>query len=178
MTLNANYPQRAMLLLLCGVADAQAVPAVPPTEIAVSPTPPSPSVTITTTAEKIETAHVQGHAPVRLLPADHVVAGDEVIYTLEVRNVGPAPVDDYTFTTAIPSHMVYVADSAVAPGADVSYSVDGGRSYDAPEKLMVHGANGKQRPAVAADYTHIRWIMRNRLNRGSMALARFRAVLR
>jgi uncharacterized repeat protein (TIGR01451 family) len=178
MLLNAMTPRRAIWLLLCGVANAHAVPAVPPGEIAVSATPPSASVTITTTAEKIETAHAQGQAPVRLLPADHVVAGDEVIYTLEVRNVGPAPVDDYTFTTAIPAHMVYVADSAVAPGADVSYSVDGGRSYDVPEKLTVHGANGKQRAAVAADYTHIRWIMRNRLKRGSMALARFRAVLR
>ncbi len=172
------HPPRLMSLLLCGVANAYAVPAIPPAENVVAPPPLSPSVTITTTAQKIKSASTPGHDPVQLLPADHVVAGDEIIYTLEVRNAGPAAVDDFTFTTPIPEHMVYVADSAVAPGADVSYSVDGGRSYDAPGNLKVHGANGKQRPAVAADYTNIRWIMRNRLKRGSMALARFRAVLR
>ncbi len=170
--------RRLLCLLLCGVANAYAVPAVPPAENVVSPPPFSPSVTVTTTAEKIKTAAAPGHDRVQLLPADHVVAGDEIIYTLEVRNAGPTAVDAFTFTTPIPEHMVYVADSAVAPGADVSYSVDGGRSYDTPENLTVHGANGKQRPAVAADYTNIRWIMRNRLKRGSMALARFRAVLR
>ncbi len=167
-----------MLLLLCGGASAFAVPAIPPTEIANAPPELKPSVTVTTTAEKLKTVHAPGHDRVELLPADHVVAGDEVIYTLEVRNIGASTVDAFMFTTPIPAHMAYVADSAVAPGADVSYSVDGGRSYDAPENLTVHGANGKQRPAVAADYTHIRWILRNRLKRGSMALARFHAVLR
>jgi uncharacterized repeat protein (TIGR01451 family) len=165
-------------MLLCGVATVYAVPAIPPTEIAGAQGPHAPSVTITTTAEKIKISHAAGRDRVQLLRADHVVSGDEVIYTLELRNVGPTAVDDFVFTTPIPEHMVYVADSAVAPGAEVSYSVDGGRSYDAPENLTVHGANGKQRPAVAADYTHIRWILRNRLKRGSMALARFHAVLR
>jgi uncharacterized repeat protein (TIGR01451 family) len=135
-------------------------------------------VTVTTTAEKIKTVHAPGHDRVLLQPAEHIVSGDEIIFTLAVRNAGPAAVDGYNFTTPIPTQMVYVAGSAVAPGADVSYSVDGGRTYDAPGNLTVHGANGKQRPAVAADYTDIRWTMRNRLKRGSMALARFRAVLR
>jgi uncharacterized repeat protein (TIGR01451 family) len=167
-----------MSLLLGGPVNAYAVPAVPPTEISNAPPALSPEVTVTTKAEKVATLHAQGGDRVRLLPADHVVAGDEVIYTLEVRNLGAMPVDGYTFSTPIPEHMVYVGDSAVAPGAEVSYSVDGGRSFAAPEKLTVHAANGKQRPAVAADYTHIRFVLRNRLKRGAMALARFRAVLR
>jgi hypothetical protein len=73
--------------------------------------------------------------------------------------------------------MSYVADSAVAPGAEVSYSVDGGRTFDAPENLTVHGPDGKERPAMAADYTHIRWVLKNRLKAGSMTLARFRATV-
>jgi uncharacterized repeat protein (TIGR01451 family) len=101
-----------------------------------------------------------------------------VIYTIEVRNEGPDAVDGYSFTSAVPEHMVYVADSGVAPGAEVSFSVDGGRSFDAPEKLTVHGADGKQRPARPADYTAIRWTLRNRLKSGSTVLARYRAVLR
>ena len=134
-------------------------------------------VTVTTTAELIQTRLVNGHETVKLLPADRLVGADLVIYTLEVRNGGTVGVDGYAFTSPIPQHMSYVADSAVAPGAEVSYSVDGGRTFDAPENLTVHGPDGKERPAMAADYTHIRWVLKNRLKAGSMTLARFRATV-
>jgi len=134
-------------------------------------------VTVTTTAELIETRVVNGHETVKLLPADRLVGGDMVIYTLEVRNGGTVGFDGYAFTSPIPQHMSYVADSAAAPGAELSYSVDGGRTFDTPENLTVHGPDGKERPAVAADYTHIRWVLKNRLKAGSMMLARFRATV-
>ena len=47
----------------------------------------------------------------------------------------------------IPEHMRYVADSAIGPGAEVSYSIDGGRSFDQPENLKVAGPAGAPRPA-------------------------------
>ena len=71
--------------------------------------------------------------------------------------------------------MRYVADSAVGPGAEVSYSVDGGRSFDRAENLKVPGKDGEPRPAVAADYTHIRWRLKNSLKANSVAFVRFRA---
>ena len=74
--------------------------------------------------------------------------------------------------------MVYVANSAVGPGAEVSFSVDGGRSYDKPDRLIVRGADGKARAAAPADYTNIRWILRDPLQAGSVAYARFCAVLK
>ena len=53
--------------------------------------------------------------------------------------------------------MRYVADSAVGPGAEVSYSVDGGRTFDmARESASCRAATASTRPATAADYTHIR----------------------
>ncbi len=72
--------------------------------------------------------------------------------------------------------MRYVADSAVGPGAEVSYSVDGGRSFDLPENLKVRDRkDGELRPALAADYTHIRWRLKNSLKANSVAFVRFRA---
>ena len=132
-------------------------------------------VTIETSAELVKTTIANGKVRIVLSPADRLVGGDEVIYTVEVRNRGTVGVDHYVFTSPIPAHMSYVANSAVAPGADVSFSVDGGRTFEHPENLVVHGADGKERPAAAADYTHIRWVLRNRLKAGSMTLARFRA---
>ena len=64
-------------------------------------------------------------------PADRVVPGDEVIYTLEIRNTGARSLPPPTVDYPVPEHMRYVADSAVGAGAEVSYSIDGGRSFDA-----------------------------------------------
>ena len=121
---------------------------------------------------------VQGHETTKLMPADRVVSGDWVIYTLEVRNTGSATAPAPTVTYPIPTHMVYVADSAVGPGIEVSYSVDSGRSFDIPEKLRVQDANGQLRPAAPADYTHIRWQLKNGLKGNSVAFVRFRAQVK
>lgn len=134
-------------------------------------------LSIKTTAELVKTTITNGKVRIELTLADRLVGGDEVIYTLEVRNGGTVGVDHYAFTSPIPQHMRYVPNSAVAPGAEIRYSVDGGQSFDTPENLTVHGADGKERPAAAEDYTHIRWVLRNRLKAGSMTLARFRAVV-
>jgi uncharacterized repeat protein (TIGR01451 family) len=110
-----------------------------------------------------------------LAPADRLVSGDWVIYTLEVRNTASTAVHTPTVTYPVPQHMSYVAESAVGPGTEISYSVDGGRSFDAPENLKVRDPDGQARPASAADYTHIRWELKNALKGNSVAFVRFRA---
>jgi uncharacterized repeat protein (TIGR01451 family) len=117
----------------------------------------------------------QDHA---LVPADRVVPGDEVFYTLEIRNTGSRPLPPPTVDFAIPEHMRYIADSAVGAGAEVSYSVDGGHTFDRPENLSVVPVGADPRPATAADYTHIRWRLKHALQAKAMALARFRAVVK
>jgi uncharacterized repeat protein (TIGR01451 family) len=119
-----------------------------------------------------------GREVVKLIPADRVVPGDRVLYTLEVRNTGATALDAPVVTHPVPEHMRYVADTAVGPGADVSYSVDGGHSFDRAENLKVPGPDGNPRLAVAADYTHIRWQLKNSLKSNSMAFVRFRALVK
>jgi uncharacterized repeat protein (TIGR01451 family) len=131
-------------------------------------------LTIKAIAEVESKSIVHAREVIKLIPADRVVPGDQVIYTLEVRNTGAA-LDDPVVVHPVPEHMRYVADSAVGPGAEVSYSVDGGRSFDRAENLKVPGKDGEPRPAVAADYTHIRWRLKNSLKANSVAFVRFRA---
>jgi hypothetical protein len=71
--------------------------------------------------------------------------------------------------------MIYTADSAVGPITQVTYSVDGGLSFDVPENLTIAQPGGEQRAATAADYTHIRWQLKNALKSNSVAFVRFRA---
>jgi uncharacterized repeat protein (TIGR01451 family) len=127
-----------------------------------------PRIDIRTIAE-VETKVVEdGREIVRLLPANRVVPGDYVIYTIEIRNLGSTDAVAPTVTRPIPKHVAYIADSATGPGADISYSVDG-RTFDRPDGLY---------PATAADYTHIRWQFKRTLKSKSVAFARFRAVVK
>ncbi len=103
----------------------------------------------------------------RLQAAERVVPGDVMIYTVEVRNTGRYAVESAVVVQPIPQHTMYLADSAVGPGVDVEYSVDGGRSFQLAQKLK-----------VPAEYTHIRWRLRNRLKPGSIAYVRFRAQIK
>jgi uncharacterized repeat protein (TIGR01451 family) len=128
---------------------------------------------------EVETRMSQnGRNIVKLTPADQVVPGDQVIYTLEIRNNGAAAVRAPNVPYPIPDHMRYVADSAAGPGADVTYSIDGGRTFDRPENLKVAEPGGQMRTARAAEYTHIRWHLKNNLKSNSVAFARFRAVVK
>ncbi|MGO9930289.1 MAG: hypothetical protein ACLPV8_00495 [Steroidobacteraceae bacterium] len=120
----------------------------------------------------------QGRETSKLVPADRVVPGDRVFYTLEVRNTGALAVAAPTVTYPIPAHMQYVADSAVGPGTRVSFSVDGGRSFDAAENLKIKTGQGALRAAVAADYTHIRWQLKKTLKGNAVAFVRFRALVK
>jgi uncharacterized repeat protein (TIGR01451 family) len=129
-------------------------------------------------AEVESRSTVNGREVVKLIAADRVVPGDRVIYTLEVRNTGATALDAPTVTYPIPEHMHYVADSAVGPGAEVSYSVDGGHRFGRADNLKTPGADGKPRLAVAAEYTDIRWQLKNSLKADSVAFVRFRAVVK
>lgn len=139
---------------------------------------PAQPISITTRIEQEKKSTVDGVAAVQLAPADRIAPGDLLVYTLLVRNEGAASIEHASFTSPIPQHMIYVANSAVGPGAEVSFSVDGGRSFAAPEILTVPDSRGKPRAAVPADYTTIRWTLRNRLQPGSVARARFLALVK
>jgi hypothetical protein len=138
----------------------------------------NPRLSVRAIAE-VEVTTLNGdHETVKLAPADRVVPGDQVIYTLEIRNKAamslPPPRVDYP----IPEHMRYLDDTATGPGADITYSVDGGHTFDRPENLWVSGPDGRRRTATAADYTQISWQLKNILKGKSVAFARFRAVVK
>jgi len=116
----------------------------------------------------------------KLQAAERVVPGDVLIYTVEVRNAGQYAVESAVVIQPVPNHTMYLADSAVGPAVDVDYSVDGGRTFDRPENLkpVNGGAAAAATRAAAAEYTHIRWRMRNRLKPSSIAYLRFRAQVK
>jgi uncharacterized repeat protein (TIGR01451 family) len=117
-------------------------------------------------------------APVRFVAADQLHIGDEIFFTIRVRNVSSATIEDVVVIKAVPRNTEYVADSAVGPAAIVGYSTDGGGTFAASDDLEVVTQSGVTRRASPSDYTHLRWQLRHPLAVGATALLRFRGVFK
>ncbi|HKE95571.1 MAG TPA: hypothetical protein VKB34_14755 [Povalibacter sp.] len=130
-----------------------------------------------------------GRKIARLIPATALHQGQEIFYTVRIRNPAAVPARDVEVVQRIPENTVYVANSAGGPGADIAISADGGQNFGREGQLTVVDQSALAlmqapstdresltRPATPQDYTHIRWHLRNPLAPGAIALARFRAV--
>lgn len=118
-----------------------------------------------------------GTAEERFVPAGKVVPGDVVAYTIEARNVSATGADRVVITDPIPAEMKYVEGSAAAAGAQLLFSVDGGFRFGTPGELTVANEDGTRRPAVAGDYTHVRWVFATPLAPAEQRSVRFLAQL-
>ena len=126
---------------------------------------------------ELEIEKANGEIELRRAPAEKVVPGDDVIYTITATNISAAPVGDVVVTDPIPEHMDYRDGSAIGNGTEITFSVDGGQSYDEPANLTVVMSDGTVRPAGAQDYTDIRWKFTEELSSGESRWVRFRATL-
>jgi uncharacterized repeat protein (TIGR01451 family) len=107
-----------------------------------------------------------------------VVPGDVVIFTTTYRNTGKQPATNVMITNPVPGHMVYVDKSAEGKGARIDYSIDGGKTYGLPDKLKVTDSQGRVRPALAQEYTVIRWVLSAPLAPGGTGTVSFRALVK
>ena len=101
-----------------------------------------------------------GERLVAELPPDGAV---EQLVTLRFRHEGTAPAAGLRIEHAVPVGTQFVPDSATGPGATLSYSVDGGRTFIAPGEL----------PDLA-EVTHIRWELAGEVPPGLAGLVSFR----
>ncbi len=135
-------------------------------------------ISLKTVAEVEQTfKNEKGETATKLVPAAKVVPGGEVVWTVTASNVCNKPADKVSIDNPVPEHMTYVADSAIGPGTDVQFSLDG-KSFAAADALSVRDADGKSRPARADEYAAIRWTFKNTLAPGAVAFARFRATVK
>jgi uncharacterized repeat protein (TIGR01451 family) len=117
----------------------------------------------------------KGEKSVKLVPAGKVVPGVEVTYTVTANNICKQAADKATISNPVPEHMTYVENSAIGPGTDITFSLDG-KTFGAPDALTVQ-EGGATRRARADEYRQIRWVFKDPLQPGAQGFARFRAVL-
>lgn len=82
--------------------------------------------------------------------ADQLRAGDRVIFVV---NWKASRDRSFTVTNPLPRTIAF---ESTADGAE-EVSVDGGRSWGPLDALTLRGADGRTRPALPDDVTHLRW---------------------
>lgn len=97
------------------------------------------------------------------VPAGKIIPGGTIIFVNTISNNGASPAEKIAITNPIPAEMLYLDGSASGQGTTISFSVDGGKKFELPEKLRIKQSDGSFRPATTADYTHLRWTLNNAL---------------
>lgn len=108
---------------------------------------------------EVEVVNDDGQKEIQRVPAAKVVPGDVVIYTIYYTNNGADSAENFVITNPVPEHMAYLAESAGGENTEITFSVDGGKSYSVPGDLTIADSEGNPKAAGPSDYTHIRWML-------------------
>ena len=117
-----------------------------------------------------------GETTTTLVPAERVLPGDKVVYTITFTNTGDTPADNVVVTNPIDASLTYVEGSAFGAGMRVEFSADDGQSFAARSEVRVTEA-GDERAADDEDLTHVRWTLEGSLGAGATGVARFAATV-
>lgn len=123
---------------------------------------PQMSIGITTSKEVTET--VKGAKVKKLVPTTQAASGDTLVYSLAYSNKGNETATDAIIDNPVSAGMTYIDNSAGGAGADITFSIDGGKSYKKPSLLTyeIKLPNGTVQKYTARpeEYTHIRWTIK------------------
>ena|SRR3990172_5287520 len=107
-----------------------------------------------------------------------VAPGDVVVFSTYYTNISNKAAEKVMITNPVPEHMLYMDRSAEGNGTAIEFSVNGGKSYNTPDKLIITDSSGKARKAVASDYTHIKWTVSKPVAPGGKGDVSFKAKLK
>jgi uncharacterized repeat protein (TIGR01451 family) len=123
---------------------------------------PQMSIGITTSKEVTET--VNGAKVKKLVPTTQAASGDTLVYSLAYSNKGDEAATDAVIENPIPKGSSYIAGSSIGTGAQITFSVDDGKTFAKPEVLMsevmLMSGTKVRSPASPDEYTHVRWTIR------------------
>jgi len=110
--------------------------------------------------------------------AGKVVPGSTILYINTLKNKGAETAQNLAIVNAIPAHMEYKKGSAKCKSkCNITYSVDGGKTFNKPKKLFVKDKRTKKvRRAKASEYTTIKWVIA-KLKGGKKTTVEYKAKL-
>jgi uncharacterized repeat protein (TIGR01451 family) len=118
-----------------------------------------PLLSISMKAEK----EVQINNVTKRVAAEKINPGDVIFYSMEYRNTGDEAATGAVLEDPIPRGTVYLDGSAFGNDAEITFSIDGGKTFKKPSLLTYEvelpGGKREKRTASPEQYTHIRWII-------------------
>jgi uncharacterized repeat protein (TIGR01451 family) len=134
-------------------------------------------IELTTVAEQEKTSTAaDGTITKTYMPAARIVPGSEVVWTTTARNLCKKAAEKVVIDQPVPEHMLFVADSAIGAGTQITLSTDG-HEFRAPKDLSVRNADGSTRPAGAADVRVVRWALSGAIAPQESLSVRYRATV-
>ena len=140
-----------------------------------------PLVSVSITAEKEVKVVTAGKTVTKKVVASKINPDDVIFYNLNYINSGNEAATSVVLDDPIPLGTVYLPGSAFGDGAEITFSIDGGKSFKKPSLLTyeVKLANGKaeKRTASPEEYTHIRWVI-DRIDAGAKGTVGFQVRIK
>jgi len=128
--------------------------------------------------QEIEVKGEDGKIEKKMVPATKVVPGTEVFFVVNYQNQGEKPAEKVVITNPVPKELEYITAAVPPSVAQLTVSVDSGKTYDDLKNLEVKGTDGKPRPARASDVTEVRWVLKSDVPSGDGGSVSFRARLK
>ena len=102
--------------------------------------------------------------------------GEVVDWIISNENIGDAPARDYKAVGDIPPGTEFIADSAIAAGANIVFSIDEGKSYSPQPMIEQKQADGSTKfvPAPVSMYNEIRYEWVDPLAQGDKLTASYK----
>ena len=138
-------------------------------------------ISISITAEKEVTTVKNGQKTTRKVAATTIDPGGIVFYTINYVNSGNEAATSAVMDHPIPQGNVYLPGSAFGAGAEITFSINGGKSFKKPSLLFyeLKNPNGaiEKRTASPEEYTHIRWVI-NKIDAGARGTVGFQVRIK
>ncbi len=116
-----------------------------------------PAVAQTATAPKpivlklVQSKKVADKKGFKLVPITKAASGDVIVYSIAANNISTKPINKLVINQKIRPGTSYVVSSATpVKGTDLTFSIDGGKTYTAAPIIA-------KKPAPADSYTNVRW---------------------
>lgn len=120
-----------------------------------------PDVRFAMTAHTEVVVEENGKQVRKLVQTDFITPNATLVYQIEYINAGDEPATGVVIDNPVPNTTTYIGDTAWGEGAEIVFSVDGGKTYAKPTLLTVEitlaDGSKQKRTATPDQYTHIRW---------------------
>ncbi len=134
-----------------------------------------------TTVEKEVKVQEGGNWVTKRVPVDSTGPGDILVYTITYQNTGGVPAVDAQIINPLSRGVIYLAESAEGQDAEITCSVDNGRTWHTPPIMLTVQKPGgivERTPVPTDRYTDIRWIIKKPLQPGQSGHVSFKVTVK